>query len=129
MKRWHPSNWHPRAVQVFLVWLAAWPTLSLILSVISPFTANWPVSARALASATAMAPTMNLISVPLLKAILRMVRSGFRRMSGDKMSVKSGLPSSFTLQQKQCKRQHLANVQVLHASHVTVTIIRPRGQE
>ena len=63
MKRLSPSNWHPRAVQVVLVWLAAWPTLSLILSVISPFTSNWPVPARALASATAMAPTMNFVSV------------------------------------------------------------------
>lgn len=47
MKRLSPSNWHPRAVQAVLVWLAAWPTLSLILWVISPFTSNWPVPARA----------------------------------------------------------------------------------
>ncbi len=105
MKRFTPSNWHPRAVQVVLVWLAAWPTLSLILTVISPFTTNWSVPARALASATAMAPIMNLISVPLLQAILRKVCSGFSRMSGDKMSVKSGPPTPFTLPQKQCKPQ------------------------
>lgn len=106
MKRLSPSNWHPRAVQVVLVWLAAWPTLSLILWVISPFTSNWPVPARALASATAMAPTMNFVSVPLLKAILRRVRSGLTRMSGDKMSVKSRPLAPFTLPRKQCKPQH-----------------------
>lgn len=103
MKRLSPSNWHPRAVQVVLVWLAAWPTLSLILSVTSPFTSNWPVPARALASATAMAPTMNFVSVPLLKAILRWVRSGLTRISRDKMSVKSGPLAPFTLPRKQCK--------------------------
>lgn len=106
MRRLHPSNWHPRAVQVILVWLAAWPTLSLILSVISPFTSNWSVPARALASATAMAPTMNFVSVPLLKAILRRVRSGLTRTRGDKMSVKSGRLTPFTLPRKQCKPQH-----------------------
>lgn len=69
----HPKRRIPRARQVLVVWLAAWPTLTLVMFLISPFTALWPIPAKALASVTAMAPIMNLGSIPLLKAAHRRV--------------------------------------------------------
>lgn len=72
-KMCHPRDWHPRLKHVVVVWLAAWPTLTLVLALLAPFTASWPTPLKALASVTAMAPIMTFCSVPVLKALLQRI--------------------------------------------------------
>jgi len=59
-----------KAQSVVVAWLAAWPTLTAVLFCLQPFTHDWPLPLRSLASATAMAILMNLISVPLVRKLL-----------------------------------------------------------
>lgn len=56
-----------KARQVLVTWVAAWPTLTLILYCLHPFSAHWPLPIRSLASASGMAVLMNLVSVPLVR--------------------------------------------------------------
>jgi hypothetical protein len=44
-----------KAQSVVVAWLAAWPTLTAVLFCLQPFTHDWPLPLRSLASATAMA--------------------------------------------------------------------------
>ena len=56
-----------KARQILVAWLAAWPTLTLVLYSLQPFSTDWPLPMRSLASATGMALLMNLVSVPLVR--------------------------------------------------------------
>lgn len=59
-----------KAHAVMVAWLAAWPTLTAVLFCLQPFTHDWPLPLRSLASATAMAILMNLVSVPFVRKLL-----------------------------------------------------------
>lgn len=62
---------HPKVRQILLAWIAAWPTLTLILFVLRPVTEGWSLPLRALASSTGMVLTMNLVSLPLVRLLIR----------------------------------------------------------
>lgn len=62
--------WHAKRRQVLVAWLAAWPTLTSILYLLQPFSHDWPLPMRSLASATAMVIMMNFVSVPLVSALI-----------------------------------------------------------
>lgn len=62
--------WRTKRRQVFIGWLAAWPTLTTVLFLIQPYSHNWPLPLRSLVSATAMVLMMNFISVPTVSALV-----------------------------------------------------------
>lgn len=74
---------HPKARQVLIAWIAAWPTLTLILYCLQPFASDWPVPMRSLASATGMAVLMNLVSVPLVRRWLLSRQAHHPRLKND----------------------------------------------
>lgn len=57
-------QWRTKRRQILIAWLAAWPTLTVVLFVLGPFSYDWPLPLRSLASATAMVLIMNFFSVP-----------------------------------------------------------------
>jgi antibiotic biosynthesis monooxygenase (ABM) superfamily enzyme len=64
------SVWRTKRHQILIAWLAAWPTLTLVLFALQPFSHNWPLPLRSLVSATAMVLMMNFISVPSVSALV-----------------------------------------------------------
>lgn len=64
------ATWRGKARAILTTWIAAWPTLTAILVATQPFTRGWPLPLRALASATGMAFAMNLVSLPLARALV-----------------------------------------------------------
>jgi antibiotic biosynthesis monooxygenase (ABM) superfamily enzyme len=66
--------WRAKRHQILITWLAAWPTLTIVLYALQPVSRDWPVPLRSLASATAMVLMMNFISVPTVKAIAEKLR-------------------------------------------------------
>jgi antibiotic biosynthesis monooxygenase (ABM) superfamily enzyme len=64
------SVWRTKRRQILIAWLAAWPTLTLVLFTLQPFSHNWPLPLRSLVSATAMVLMMNFISVPSVSALV-----------------------------------------------------------
>ncbi len=58
--------WRAKRRQMLIAWLAAWPTLTVVLGVLQPVTRGWPLPMRSLVSATAMVFLMNLVSIPML---------------------------------------------------------------
>ncbi len=63
------TKWHSKRRQVFIAWVAAWPTLTLVLFALQSVSHNWPLPIRSLASATAMVFLMNFVSVPIVSII------------------------------------------------------------
>lgn len=61
----------PMARQILVAWMAAWPTLTLVLALTQPFTGDWPLPLRSLLSASCMVLLMNLVSVPLIRNLMK----------------------------------------------------------
>lgn len=70
MRLLRPSLWPPVARRILLGWIAAWPTLTLVLLVLAPISTGWPLPLRSLASATGMVLAMNFLSLPLARRAL-----------------------------------------------------------
>jgi antibiotic biosynthesis monooxygenase (ABM) superfamily enzyme len=70
---------------VLIGWAAGWPTLTLVLLCLQPFTRDWPLPLRALVTAGAMAVLMNLISVPLVRSMVKRLQAR-RRLQLDSPS-------------------------------------------
>jgi antibiotic biosynthesis monooxygenase (ABM) superfamily enzyme len=66
-------KWRSKRQQVLVAWLAAWPTLTLVLFALQPLSQTWSLPMRSLASATAMVFLMNFVSVPIVSSILAML--------------------------------------------------------
>jgi antibiotic biosynthesis monooxygenase (ABM) superfamily enzyme len=70
--------WRTKRRQILIAWLAAWPTLTLVLFALQPFSRDWPLPLRSLASATAMVLIMNFFSVPTVRASRAKSETDFR---------------------------------------------------
>ena len=75
---------------VLIGWAAGWPTLTLVLLCLQPFTRDWPLPLRALVTAGAMAALMNLISVPLVRGLVERLRSGKSGCSATAQAARQG---------------------------------------
>jgi antibiotic biosynthesis monooxygenase (ABM) superfamily enzyme len=70
MIEWVQTKWHSKRRQVLVGWVAAWPTLTLVLFALQSVSHDWSLPMRSLASATAMVFLMNFVSVPIVSTIL-----------------------------------------------------------
>ena len=64
------TRWRTKRRQIIVAWLAAWPTLTVVLAVLQLVATGWPLPLRSLASATSMVLLMNFLSVPTVTALV-----------------------------------------------------------
>lgn len=62
------SNRHKLA---FLTWAVAYPVVSVLLAVLDPLLAEWPILVRTLVLTAIMAPTMVYIAMPSVVGLFR----------------------------------------------------------
>lgn len=68
------TTWRSKKRQIMIAWLAAWPTLTVVLAVLQSIAGDWPLPLRSLASATSMVLLMNFLSVPTVTALVTRLR-------------------------------------------------------
>ena len=61
----------PRYKLALLSWLGAYAVITLILKVLGPTTATWPLPVRTLLISALMAPAMTWLVVPFLTRVFR----------------------------------------------------------
>lgn len=51
---------------VMVAWLAVWPTITLLLTVVEPMVQSWPLALKTLLVSAVMVPTMVLVLIPAI---------------------------------------------------------------
>jgi antibiotic biosynthesis monooxygenase (ABM) superfamily enzyme len=75
----------PRYKLTLLSWMGAYAIITLILYVLGPATATWPLPVRTLAISALMAPAMVYLVMPVLTSLFR----GWLRRSAGSEAVRS----------------------------------------
>lgn len=70
---WRPEL-APRLKRTALVWLAVYPTVLTVLSVLGPYLRQWPLPLRVLGSTLVIVPIVVNISAPLVEALVSELR-------------------------------------------------------
>lgn len=70
----------PRLKRTALVWLAVYPTVLTVVSVLGPYFRQWPLPLRVLGSTLVIVPIVVNISVPLVEALASEVRRYWLRL-------------------------------------------------
>ncbi len=60
----------PGARRLLISWLAAWPTITILLVVLTPVMSTWPLALRTLVLSGLMVLIMQFLAVPLLQRLL-----------------------------------------------------------
>ena len=60
----------PRTQTMLVTWLAAWPTITLLLAALEPVLIGLPLPVRTLALSALMVPAMVLGTIPLARRLL-----------------------------------------------------------
>ena len=56
--------------RLVIVWLAAWPTITVLLAILAPLIESWPLPIRTLILTALMVPIMQLWVVPFLSRLI-----------------------------------------------------------
>lgn len=64
----------PRFKRTVLIWLAVYPTVLTVLSLLGPHFRHWPLPLRVLGSTLVIVPIVVNISAPLVEALLSAVQ-------------------------------------------------------
>lgn len=64
----------PRLKRTVLIWLAVYPTVLMVLSVLGSYFQHWPLPLRVMGSTLIIVPIVVNISAPLVQALVSAVR-------------------------------------------------------
>lgn len=64
----------PRLKRTVLIWLAVYPTVLTVVSVLGPYVGQWPLPLRVLGSTLVIVPIVVNISAPLVETLVSAVR-------------------------------------------------------
>ncbi|PZU26953.1 MAG: hypothetical protein DI584_10430 [Stenotrophomonas sp.] len=64
----------PRLKRTALIWLAVYPTVLTVVSVLGPYVGQWPLPLRVLGSTLVIVPIVVNISAPLVETLVSAVR-------------------------------------------------------
>ena len=66
-----PATPPPRYKLALVTWIGVYPVITLLLAVLGPATATWPVPLRTLLLTAVMVPTLTWLVIPALTRIFR----------------------------------------------------------
>jgi len=70
----------PRLKRTALIWLAVYPAVLTVVSVLGPYFRHWPLPLRVMASTLIIVPIVVNITAPLVEALLSAVRRFWLRL-------------------------------------------------
>ncbi|MDJ0642871.1 MAG: hypothetical protein QNJ15_08640 [Erythrobacter sp.] len=68
-----------RVRMVAVAWIAVWPTITLLLTIVEPLARGWPLPLRTLLVSAVMVPAMVLVLFPAIDRLLSLVMRFNRR--------------------------------------------------